>query len=1004
MRVQSYSEASHVGPGAKEPPKGFWTPQKTKGERLSGLAGTGSSTTMARSEAVLFRRTVLSDVPEEVEPSSKNSKSAVSAMSSGETMSDQFVDSNQPPIGSARKPADAANLGVGAKIDWASLTPTHAGPSELGELGCMFCLSQGQFIIQPCGHALCLAHAYPAIQKAPIKRGQYVCAECNTTVLSLTEVRFAPSSTKLSITPLQTPRPSLSHGHRQRSMTQSELTSIPLSHRQPGVPELRLIGPTPSYRHGMAVPDIDETPRQRALFTTGSWRPANDDTPTRTTTHFNETRTWAAQQVGLEEAIAPPSSRGQLSSFDNSDESGINPSSSISNVEERTQLAIEKFSPPSLHGQELHTQDLAHQQFFPRLSQVLELPQLDNRDNASVPRIHRRQTVQAPPTNWVRDYGNVQGPGYGVSMAAVPGSYIPVSTHPYHQAQLRGSQWQDAVPQFHQLQNPSQSNTVRALSQFHNFPSVRHITSSDVRGIQDEYVTRIQRQMLLNQNTNTESQYDGEMQVNPVAAQGSSHAHTLPNQPSSHNTNLSSYQNVLGHMDPKGASSSYAPNRPSERDQQFRPTFTSSTLQYSSALGPALIKTGASEMSHLVPALSSEDVLRPVQPHSQGPSSLRPLVYQPDHQPFIEKYGNENSFRYLIGSGKMTIEDLSSMSNTPMNFQGTQRRPHCFAVVQIKMMGFSISKRTVSRLIGPYCQPLPAHISPPIHIVWDRITGKTGVVYVEFSSVAEAHALLYSPNGQPRELHHGGRGLLMELVDQEVLMKALFPLAVDVSRWVQGRPIVEKGSPSQPLIFRGFLHPEEISAHRGCIGTKFGYRNDPVAARPFEDIISILYKYPWQESHLVGLAEREEIFKLTLSRILELKMCLLTAEDTPSSLNLSLYSELVFAALNAEGFSDNQRAQVVFQSQVEGFAPPIISRLAPVWPFSCLGRHDKASESWLEQFAFIVAEAAANPTIPFGGVRVPLEGCVTMQEAGDREWGLVKDILMAFGRRIRQSR
>jgi hypothetical protein len=99
-----------------------------------------------------------------------------------------------------------------------------------------------------------------------------------------------------------------------------------------------------------------------------------------------------------------------------------------------------------------------------------------------------------------------------------------------------------------------------------------------------------------------------------------------------------------------------------------------------------------------------------------------------------------------------------------------------------------------------------------IHIIQDRMTGKTNDVYVEFPDWAEAEKVMRRYNNQAsreRAPKLGSRRAKMSLATSSALMKAVFPRAK--CTWVNGKPErPQEWLVDNPCRWDGFITREEL--------------------------------------------------------------------------------------------------------------------------------------------------------------------------------------------------
>ncbi len=95
------------------------------------------------------------------------------------------------------------------------------------------------------------------------------------------------------------------------------------------------------------------------------------------------------------------------------------------------------------------------------------------------------------------------------------------------------------------------------------------------------------------------------------------------------------------------------------------------------------------------------------------------------------------------------------------------------------------------------------------------------------------------------------------------------------------------------------------------------------------------------------LGERDTIFKATRDSVRALTDQLTRGVAQPP-LTLQLLQELVHAGLEAPGFSETQRAQIIDAAGGLVGIPVYVTPIAGIWPFEVLQRKDDVSEELVQ--------------------------------------------------------
>ncbi|KAK1580326.1 uncharacterized protein LY79DRAFT_592295 [Colletotrichum navitas] len=224
----------------------------------------------------------------------------------------------------------------------------------------------------------------------------------------------------------------------------------------------------------------------------------------------------------------------------------------------------------------------------------------------------------------------------------------------------------------------------------------------------------------------------------------------------------------------------------------------------------------------------------------------------------------------------------------------------------------------------------------PVHIIMERITGKTTDAYVEFHTLEDASKAVekYQQNiARGRMTRIGQRPVDIELSSEAALMKDLFPSAKGVF-WTGTNPQILPDNDQEPWDnFKGFVSNEEMTMlvkhvevpHRSPFSKE-------CPQRPFECLISTLTKFPWHMKANVTVQQRYAIHKATCDLV---RILVNSIQDKRDELNLThrLLKRLVIAAMRCEGFSTLQKDDIAYlvgmnEMEQRAFGQP---RFAEAW-------------------------------------------------------------------------
>ncbi|KAG2184173.1 hypothetical protein INT44_009188 [Umbelopsis vinacea] len=203
------------------------------------------------------------------------------------------------------------------------------------------------------------------------------------------------------------------------------------------------------------------------------------------------------------------------------------------------------------------------------------------------------------------------------------------------------------------------------------------------------------------------------------------------------------------------------------------------------------------------------------------------------------------SYRRLSSSEKVS-EHLSTSIKWP--------------VIKISNVGLKIpwdvSVSQVTQFFKSIKFPPPQMHSHFVHIIIDRSTGKTvSNAYVEVLEPTEAQRAVTTCHRKPLK----GRLVHVSHSNQDELLKSLFPCWT--GNFVKGMAIPTETQSVSPKQDQTFITRQEINSLLTiCRNYKIHFsRKCP--ERPFENIMSIVCKYPWYQPELVTALQRDHIYE-----------------------------------------------------------------------------------------------------------------------------------------------
>ncbi|KAI0105745.1 hypothetical protein GGR51DRAFT_548978 [Nemania sp. FL0031] len=278
--------------------------------------------------------------------------------------------------------------------------------------------------------------------------------------------------------------------------------------------------------------------------------------------------------------------------------------------------------------------------------------------------------------------------------------------------------------------------------------------------------------------------------------------------------------------------------------------------------------------------------------------------------------------RALTENGRPSLDDLSSPNVFPFteNFKHSHR-PEEKGVVVLRNIPYETRRADVIALLGKSSKILNDR-EEPVHIIIDRVTGKTLDAYCELSSLGAAVEVVgrfnnkREPDNSSRTARIMNRVVEVEVSSQTNLMAALFPSSKCGVHWKGTLPEVVTGHEDSWENFKGFVSEEEMAMLRKHIESPQRSLYGRICPeRPYECMISTLRKTPWYMAGWITLKQRQSIYECCMKmvgalagRIEHLK----GEEDSEAKRRLTpqLFDRLVTSAMLCPGFSVVQKHNI----------------------------------------------------------------------------------------------
>ncbi|CAD6506443.1 BgTH12-07369 [Blumeria graminis f. sp. triticale] len=300
-----------------------------------------------------------------------------------------------------------------------------------------------------------------------------------------------------------------------------------------------------------------------------------------------------------------------------------------------------------------------------------------------------------------------------------------------------------------------------------------------------------------------------------------------------------------------------------------------------------------------------------------------------------------------MGNRKPSVDEI--FSSLPFVEYCRVVQENNFGVIKIKNIPYSISRSEVLAFLGRNARLIAESDNEPVHIVMERVTSKTLDCYVEFINFEEALNAVHRFDQSRvcgRSCKIGQRRVEVELSSQESLMADLFPKAKNV-KWSGSIPTIQPRDTNDNFNsgFQGFISKEElimlIKHVEVPLRSPF---SKECPQRPFECLISTLYKFPWFMVNHITIEDRDFLHRTTMQMLRFLRERVIS-DHSNMYLTPMLYKRVWRAALRCRGFSPSQKDDIVllvglpWEKAQEFGLPPFAAFWKHLWT---IGAHPSA--------------------------------------------------------------
>ncbi|KAI8079443.1 hypothetical protein BDF21DRAFT_494025 [Thamnidium elegans] len=265
-----------------------------------------------------------------------------------------------------------------------------------------------------------------------------------------------------------------------------------------------------------------------------------------------------------------------------------------------------------------------------------------------------------------------------------------------------------------------------------------------------------------------------------------------------------------------------------------------------------------------------------------------------NHLPSPDPYDSFVDLIYPQQDEKFYIGDLLSPSTS---FDSIGDTKHEFYCVKLANIPWDVSQKDIKLFFKDFELPCESIHAQSIHIMMDRMTGKTlSDCYIEFLSESEAQRA--TEYGNQRALKN--RIVSATLSSHQEFLEITFPKWATKFTGNQANPAIDNN-------LQSFVTHEEISSLLTICKNYKLYFSRKCAERPFENIITIVTKYPWEQHALVTEEQRNSIYDLLKSSIDALKLHL----SKVVHIDNSLLDRILRAGIMCPAFTDQQKSKLL---------------------------------------------------------------------------------------------